>query len=160
MIFSGQRLGQDAAGRTGYPVSPTAAATVNPVAGSASVNQAILPAKVTVNVPVPLGVVSVTGTIHPPGGVMVPPVAVAGSPVVGGWLGNKAVKPAGSQVAVNKWQEGLVARSSDVSKSVGNQTGKGQNGVGTNGVGVNGTGQTGTGTNGKGPGSRSSSSWW
>jgi hypothetical protein len=72
-------------------------------------------------------------------------VPVTNPPVVGSWIGNKAVKPAGSQVVVNKWQEGLVVRSSDASKSVGNQTGKGQNGVVPNG---------------KGPGSRSSSSWW
>lgn len=145
MIFSGQRLGQESAGRTGQAVSATAtAAAISPVSGIAGgVNQAILPAKVAVNVPVPLGAVSVAGTISPVGGVVVSPVA--SPPVVGSWIGNVTVKPVGNQVAVNKWQEGLVARSSDVAKSVGNQTG---------------LGQTGLGQNNKGPGSRSSSSWW
>jgi len=160
MIFSGQRLGQGAAGQVGQPVSATVATTASPAAGSVSgVKQSILPAKVLAIAPVPLGVGSVAGTIGQAGGV-VAPVPVANPSVVGSWIGNKAVKPVGNQVVVNKWQEGLVARSSDVAKTVGNQAGKAPNGTGQSGTGQSGTGQSGTGQNGKGAGSRSSSSWW
>jgi hypothetical protein len=152
MIFSGQQNGQDTAGRTGQPASATVVAgTVSPVAGiAAGVTQAILTTKVATTIPSLLAGSPVAGTIAKAGGGATAPLAVAKPHVVGSWIGNKAAKPVANQVSVNKWQEGLVARSSDVAKSVGNQTGKGQNGVG----------QPGAAPNGKGPASRSSSSWW
>jgi len=152
MIFSGQRLGQDPPGRAGQPTSTTAAGTVagvSPVAGIANgAKQAILPAKATPIAPASAAGSSVTGTsaasaIDPLASLV--PVSVAKPPVVGVWIGNQAAKPVSNQVVVNKWQAGLVARSSEVAKSVGNPTGKGQNGVGQNG---------------KGPAARPSSSWW
>jgi len=147
MIFSGQRLGQEAAGRTGQSVSATVpAAAVSPVAGIASgFNQAIPPAKVAVIAPGLLVGSSIAGTTAASAGGPLAPVCVAKAPVVGIWIGNKAVKLGGNQAAVNKWQEGLVTGSSDVAKSVGNQTGKTQHAVGQSG---------------NGPASRSSSSWW